>query len=32
LRTLAFADWPEDESVHDLIAYIYAQRAADRMV
>jgi hypothetical protein len=31
LRTLAFSDWPEDESVDDLIAYIYAQRAANCM-
>lgn len=30
IRTLALPEWPDDESADDLIAYIYAQRHADR--
>lgn len=30
IQVLALPDWPEDESVDDLIAYIYGQRHADR--
>ena len=30
LRTLAFSDWPEDESVDEFLEYVYGQRRADR--
>lgn len=30
LRTLAFSDWPEDESVDAFLEYVYGQRRADR--
>ena len=30
LRTLAFSDWPEDESVDAFLEYVYGQRHADR--
>ena len=30
MRTLAFSDWPEDESVDEFIAFMYGQRRADR--
>ena len=30
LRTLAFPDWPEDESVDEFLKFVYSQRHADR--
>ena len=30
VRTVAFSDWPEDESVDDFLKYVYSQRRADR--
>ena len=30
LRTLAFSDWPEDESADEFLTYVYSQRCADR--
>lgn len=32
IHTLALPDWPDDESVDDLIGYIYSQRHTDRKV
>ena len=31
IQTLADADWPEDETADDLIAFVRSQRAADRI-
>jgi|SRR6185312_2452341 len=30
VRTLAFSDWPNDESVDEFLEYVYSQRRADR--
>ena len=30
LGALAFADWPEDESVDEFLTFVYGQRRADR--
>lgn len=30
LHTLAFSEWPEDESVDAFLEYVYGQRRADR--
>lgn len=31
LRSLAFSDWPEDESVDEFLTFVYGQRRAERM-